>query len=222
MQRAVFLFAILASLRIDAATVEGKVRFESDAMPGCTIRLRNSDWSWTGRTDGAGHYQFDGVGDGEYEIVFEFEGFFQESQRVLVRGESITLPIQEMTAVEVDGMGSDCWGPHGDVTDDPANWNDLLNRAEEAVRFHDSLDGTQRAAAREALTIVSKDPRARSLMLRVLDTNDEGLVLLAINGLVEQRDLASMPLIESAIDRFPEDSFMRRMMLERYRAMLAP
>lgn len=56
----------------------------------------------------------------------------------------------------------------------------------------------------DALDVACEDPRSRALLRGALATDDNDLVSVALLGLAAQRDLESLPLIESAIRRFSD------------------
>lgn len=102
------------------------------------------------------------------------------------------------------------------VADDSPYWRELAEYAENAVRFGAVDDGTQAAYAKfceerglderyvyvasGALAIIGRDARSRPLLLRALESNDEGLLFAAICGLGEQHDLDSLPVIEKKLE----------------------
>ncbi|MFL6248202.1 MAG: hypothetical protein ACJ74H_19415 [Thermoanaerobaculia bacterium] len=112
-------------------------------------------------------------------------------------------------------------------------WDELVADAEIAVRFphiDEELSRqylewcAERQVAPEehwyvgldALERAAHDRRARPLLLRALATNDNSLVLIAIEALGKQRDFDSLPLIEKAIARVPEQSAMLAVYLAQF------
>jgi hypothetical protein len=111
----------------------------------------------------------------------------------------------------------------GKVADDSAIWNELLNRAEIPVRFPDAGDvqtpayqewsvahdidnpGAYWDMALYALGIANADARSRPLLERAIATGDRTLLYFAIEGFAEQKAVDALPLIETAIDRLPEN-----------------
>jgi len=102
-------------------------------------------------------------------------------------------------------------------------WNELVSHAGTALRFpyvngEPSPEFLQHCAERGvdpdeyrwmgqgALEVAGKDPRSRALLRGALATDDDGLVYAAVLGLAAQGDLESLPLIESAIRRFSDNS----------------
>ena len=82
------------------SAVEGRVTIDGDPLPGCTVRLESPALTRTAVSDGEGRYRIAGVAEGEYEIHFELEGGAEpEQQRVLVRGELTTVPVQDLRLV---------------------------------------------------------------------------------------------------------------------------
>lgn len=110
----------------------------------------------------------------------------------------------------------------GRVSDDSRYWKELKHYAEDAVRFgtYDEptvaafqdycaaagLDPDQYSPVMwNALEIARRDSRSHALLLRALESSHAYLVYLAIRGLGEQRDLASLPAIEKTLARFEDD-----------------
>jgi hypothetical protein len=99
----------------------------------------------------------------------------------------------------------------GRVADDRAIWNELVTHAvncieqkfEEYCSQRDCSAGAYESVAREALTAISPDRRARPLLLRALASKDEVLVWTAVGGLAKQHDESALPEIEKALQRVP-------------------
>jgi len=95
------------------------------------------------------------------------------------------------------------------IDDDSEYWNELYEHAENAVRFAkkpDELGREYESLALQALMRVMDDCRSRDLLIRALASNDRSIAGIAVFGLGEQHDEASLPLIEQAIRRSPEPS----------------
>lgn len=96
------------------------------------------------------------------------------------------------------------------MRDDPRIWAELLAEAESCVRS--ALENAKRLphvqswTSCDALNVIATDPRSRALLLQVLAGDDRELATIAIAGLAEQRDTASLPAIERALRRFPDDA----------------
>jgi len=105
---------------------------------------------------------------------------------------------------------------------DTAIWRDVYAEAELAVRFanvggemqvafeewceeHDLDSYRHGNVLDEALLLAAQDARSRPLLVKALTTDDRDVLFVAIAGLAEQHDLASLPAIEAAIDRFGVD-----------------
>ena len=106
--------------------------------------------------------------------------------------------------------------------DDTAIWRDVYAEAELAVRFA-NVDHEVQPAFEEwceerdldpyehgqmlddAFIIAAQDARSKALLVKALETKDEDILFSAIAGLAEQRDLASLAAIESAIEQFDFD-----------------
>lgn len=118
-------------------------------------------------------------------------------------------------------------------SDDAKFWNELVSHAEIAVRFPHvdyemSPEYLEWCAKRgiapdeywymafHALEMAGADPRSRPLLLRALASNDGTLLIAAVEGLGKQRHFASLPLIERAFARVPEDAAMLAMYLARF------
>jgi hypothetical protein len=101
-------------------------------------------------------------------------------------------------------------------SDDAKIWDDLMQRAEVAVRFPESGDAPSPeflawcaeqnvdpdrywSAAYGALEVVASDPRSHALLLRALATGQDTLMFPVIFGLAHQHDVDSLPLIDIAI-----------------------
>ena len=56
--------------------------------------------------------------------------------------------------------------------------------------------------------MAGQDPRSRALLLRALKTDDDTLVHTAFIGLAEQRDLESLPFLESVMRRSDDPSIL--------------
>jgi hypothetical protein len=111
----------------------------------------------------------------------------------------------------------------GKVADDSAIWNELLNRAEIPVRFLDAEDVATPAyqewsaahaiadphsywyVGLDALGIANADRRSRPLLERAIATGDFMLLYYAIEGFAKQKAFDALPLIETGIERLPED-----------------
>jgi hypothetical protein len=108
----------------------------------------------------------------------------------------------------------------GRVGDDRAIWNELAAHAANAIDFAGhpekfesyyssrdcDADGYERAAW-TALDAISRDRRARPLLLRALASQDKDSVWMGIAGLGEQRDDSALPEIEKALQRVPSAAF---------------
>jgi hypothetical protein len=105
------------------------------------------------------------------------------------------------------------------VPDNSAIWKELFADAELAVRFgadeteapfeqwceeHDFYAVRHRWVLLDALAIVSVDPRSHELLVKAIEIDNVSLASNAIIGLVEQRDLASLPAIDAALGRYPD------------------
>jgi hypothetical protein len=100
-----------------------------------------------------------------------------------------------------------------------AVWKELSERAEIVVRFAQNDDGgfpseylrhcetlgidpdELWSSSRDALFAISSHPRSRALLHQALQTSVNDLVMGAIVGLAQQRDLASLPAIAAALER---------------------
>ncbi|HEV2718523.1 MAG TPA: hypothetical protein VG323_00780 [Thermoanaerobaculia bacterium] len=89
----------------------------------------------------------------------------------------------------------------GRVADDGPIWKEL---AAEAERYVESRD--DETAAKQAFEEIAGDRRARPLLLRALASNDTDLLNKAILGLSLQHDESTLPTIEKALQRFPEEA----------------
>ena len=107
----------------------------------------------------------------------------------------------------------------GKLDDDRAIWNDLVRDASLVLRFarvndHEFAPELIALAEQAGVTAdelwwtsygafgrISADPRSRPLLHQALETADEALISLAIIGLGTQRDTASLPAIERALER---------------------
>ena len=92
--------------------------------------------------------------------------------------------------------------------DDRVYWDELIPYAENVV----DLLGTGLLAddyvqmALSAFHSVRADPRAPPLLIHALNaTPDQYIVYHAIIGLGQQHDESSLPIVEQAIRRFPQD-----------------
>lgn len=85
-----------ALLVLTLATVEGTVTFDNAPLPGCAVIVRSADVTQTIYTDANGQYRFDEIPEGEYEIAFELEGLESATQRLIVRGEAVRVPQQDL------------------------------------------------------------------------------------------------------------------------------
>jgi hypothetical protein len=105
MRRALFLLVMVASLSMAAAKplaqVTGQVTNDGP-LPGCIVRLQSAAMTRTAVSDAEGQYAFRGVVEGEYELVFELPGFASAQQRVIVQGESLVVPTQELRLAEIE------------------------------------------------------------------------------------------------------------------------
>lgn len=105
---------------------------------------------------------------------------------------------------------------------DSSIWRDVYAEAELAVRFANVDHEVQPAFEKwceernldpyehgpvldDAFVIAAQDSRSKALLVKALETDDENILFSAIAGLAEQRDLASLTAIESAIERFDVD-----------------
>lgn len=108
------------------------------------------------------------------------------------------------------------------VPDDRAIWKELLSHAQVVIRFprvqreHSEAflrwcgerafdPETYWYIALRALEAAGHDPRSHALLLTALKSDDEDVVMMAVQGLGTQHDETSLPLIEEAIRRFPND-----------------
>jgi hypothetical protein len=101
MRRTFWLVLGFAAWSMSAAplsVVEGRVTKDQQPLPGCTVRLGAGE---SQRADAEGRYAFRGVAEGEYEIFFELEELKPEEQRVLVQGERVEVPVQELRVSEL-------------------------------------------------------------------------------------------------------------------------
>lgn len=99
------------------AIVQGAVSADGSPLPGCTVRLRAETLTRDTVTNAEGEYRFAGVAEGEYDIRFELAGFDSIEQRVLVRGDSAMVPLQEMRFdVTSETLEFNC---HTPCTNDP-------------------------------------------------------------------------------------------------------
>jgi hypothetical protein len=97
MRSALLLLLTLMAANVAAlAKVEGEVRLDPSPLPGCTVTLKSGTLTRTTFTDAGGRYRFEGVAEDEYEIHFELTGFDSAEQRVLVHGDSLAVPRQEL------------------------------------------------------------------------------------------------------------------------------
>ena len=125
----------------------------------------------------------------------------------------------------------------GRAGDDSAYWKELLQYAENAVRFTGDDDATVAAyrtfcAAKDideryiytaygALDIAGRDPRSHALLLRALDSRDQGIVASAIAGLAAQHDLDALPAIEKVLQQHPDDARYVALMLRLFESEAA-
>jgi hypothetical protein len=111
----------------------------------------------------------------------------------------------------------------GDALDDAAITRDMLREADLCVRFPRDAESEltpewlEWCAARnlppqehwdasfDALVAVSDDPRSRDLLRKALESTDSWIASLAVVGLAEQKDVASLPAIERVLARFDDD-----------------
>jgi hypothetical protein len=109
--------------------------------------------------------------------------------------------------------------------EDSEVWNELLARAEDAVRFAPSEDdqpnaelakwcaerGWEANAYRDSLVqslwTISEDRRALPLMRRALASRNESIVMFAIYGLATAKEISALPAIEEALrkQKSPEE-----------------
>ena len=108
------------------------------------------------------------------------------------------------------------------VQDDDAFWKELLEEASWVVRIprrNGELTNEFRFYSKglgkpedvwdmgfHALISVAEDPRSRDLLIQALATDDIDLIATAAYGLGGQQDHASLPKIEAALERFPDDA----------------
>jgi len=95
------------------------------------------------------------------------------------------------------------------VDDDSVYWNDLFAHAESAVDFLGTglIADDYAQVASSAFCSVRSDPRSRALLIHALDdSSDEYIVYQAIVGLGQQHDESSLPIVEKALQRFPNTS----------------
>lgn len=99
-------------------------------------------------------------------------------------------------------------------------WQDLFARAQICVRFPDSEAPAYLAwceqrglppndhwwTSYDALGTISPDPRSRALLRDAVASENEQLAGYAVVGLAIQRDEASLPAIDRALQRFPESA----------------
>ena len=104
----------------------------------------------------------------------------------------------------------------GRVGDDRAIWNELAAHAANCIDFAGhrekfeaycssrdcDADGYE-TAAWTALEAISRDRRARPLLLRAMASEDEMSVWMGVCGLGQQRDESALPEIEKALQRVP-------------------
>jgi len=117
------------------------------------------------------------------------------------------------------------------VADDSALWNEIFEPAENLVRFsladdrispefaqwcaeHDFAPADYKQMAFDAFWAALSDSRSHALMIRALDNPDWNVVASAIYGLGVQKDEASRPLIEKAIERFPDQKVTSRQFIK--------
>lgn len=94
----------------------------------------------------------------------------------------------------------------GRAADDSAIWKELAAYAESYV-------DEQKLEAKQAFDEIARDRRARPLLLRALASKDWEMVNKAILGLSLHRDDATLPDIEKALQRFPEEASMAALSL---------
>ena len=106
------------------------------------------------------------------------------------------------------------------LVNDSAIWNDLFADAQLAVHFADVEDEVfeqwcdehgfywlqHRALLFEALAVVASDPRSRPLLVKALSVDHRDIAQGAVYGLLDQRDLASLPAIDQVLARYPDDA----------------
>jgi hypothetical protein len=117
MRRVLLLLLTVLSLPVAAiplSTVEGQVMSDGYGLPGCTIRLESSTLTRTAVSDAEGRYRFVGVAEGEYEIHFELDGVRPAQQSALVRGELVTIPLQELRPAVIETITISCGSVCGD------------------------------------------------------------------------------------------------------------
>ena len=105
--------------------------------------------------------------------------------------------------------------------DDSQIWGELLAEAETCMHFPRREDELTPAylewaaahavpadehwwASHSALGVIANDPRSHALLLQAVESEDLALAWTAVTGLAEQRDTASLPAIERALQRFPD------------------
>ncbi|HVE72610.1 MAG TPA: carboxypeptidase-like regulatory domain-containing protein [Thermoanaerobaculia bacterium] len=110
----------------------------------------------------------------------------------------------------------------GAALDDTGIWRDLLALAELCVRFPREDHEYSQAwlewcasrnqpaedhwqASLDALIAISDHARSRDLLRKALESKDDVIASLAVYGLAEQRDLASLPAIEQVLPRFADE-----------------
>lgn len=107
------------------------------------------------------------------------------------------------------------------VLHDSRIWQELFAHAQICVRFPDDQAPAYLAwcekrelppsdywwASYDALETISSDRRSRALLREAVASENEQLAGLAVMGLAIQRDEASLPAIDRALQRFPESAF---------------
>ena len=109
------------------------------------------------------------------------------------------------------------------ASNDASIWEDVFTEAKLAVRFA-AVDGSfpdefvawceerdidvyeHSRMQDRALEVASADPRSRDLLVQALETEEKNVVFIAFGGLSVQRDVASLPALERALERFPDEA----------------
>ena len=106
------------------------------------------------------------------------------------------------------------------MANDRAVWNELFEQAQLAVRFgnedkaafeqwceeHDFYWLQHPGLLYDALSLVASDPRSHTLLVNALSSEDRDVAIIAVVGLLDQRDLASLPAMDATLGRFPDDA----------------
>jgi Carboxypeptidase regulatory-like domain len=109
MRSAVVLLLMLAAANLASAQaiVEGVATADDAPLPGCTVDLVSKTLTRSTTTNSDGEYRFDGVAEGEYEVVFDLAGVESAKQRLLVRGDAVTVPPQDLRFVTTETITLD-------------------------------------------------------------------------------------------------------------------